>query len=191
MTTLKQLAGLDRTPGPSLVGVHQAQLVQGWLDHAPGVLHTVLAGEATVVTVQGVVQEALTGFLSLTERIVEVDIEIDRLGRELLLGAFRLGRASDPVLVSESERTPGCAPQWGTSTVAWPGRTRTVWTRAPPACWPATGTFPLARSHRPPGSVAGTTGRRRAGRCSSPWRRWLSERGRGTVRHPSRRARHR
>ena len=71
------------------------------MDHAPGVLHAILAREATVVTVQRVVQEPLIGFLPLTERMVEVDVEIDRLGRELLPGAFRLDRQRDPVLVSE------------------------------------------------------------------------------------------
>ena len=79
VSTLGQLIGLDRTPGPSVVYVHRAQFVQGGLKHAPGVLHAVLAREATVVTVQCVVQEPFIGFLPLTERIVEVDIEIDRL----------------------------------------------------------------------------------------------------------------
>src|SRR6266568_2997865 len=78
-----EIACFLRPPCPLRVLPHRRWLAQQRLDHPPGLLHAVLAGEQVVVSGHGVPQQPLVGFQERAELLGEQHVEMHGLPRPL------------------------------------------------------------------------------------------------------------
>ncbi len=84
-------------------GMDRRAVRQGRIDHAPGLLHHVLAREPVSVAVERIVEQPLVGLLPLTERGVEVHLKIDGSGEDAPTRLLGLQGHRDPRILPQPQ----------------------------------------------------------------------------------------
>ena len=99
-----EAVGFGWPPRSRLVDDHRRGMVEDWLDHPPGLLHRVLAGEAPGVARDGVVEEPFVGIggIFAAEGVGRRD-EVGGAGHEIVAPGFDLQGEADRFLGPETE----------------------------------------------------------------------------------------